>query len=202
MLSLAALGACSDERPSERGAQTPAPSLITEQIPAGFPTGSITQRAPGDNELTEARAQLGKRLFYDTRLARTSDVAPPPPPCATCHEQEYAFAEPDVFSTGVEERRGTRNAPALMNLAWSESFLGRARAHVGGASRQADREPRRDGSSPRPGGHPPRGRSELRLRVPSSLRGATHRGVAAKSDRELRPHAGERRQRLRSPPAR
>jgi cytochrome c peroxidase len=117
-LSLAALGACSDGRPSEPGGETPAPALITEQVPAGFPAGSITQRAPSDNELTEARAQLGKRLFYDTRLARTSDVA-----CATCHEQEYAFAEPDVVSTGVEERTGTRNAPALMNLAWSESFF-------------------------------------------------------------------------------
>jgi cytochrome c peroxidase len=118
LLSLAALGGCSDGRSSGSAAPTPAPALITEQVPAGFPASTITQRAPGDNELTEARAQLGKRLFHDTGLSRTSDVA-----CATCHEQEYAFAEPDIISTGVEGRAGTRNAPALMNLAWSESFF-------------------------------------------------------------------------------
>jgi cytochrome c peroxidase len=116
--SLGALGGCSGEAPPEPAAQTPSPSLITDAIPAGFPAGSITTRAPSDNALTDSRAELGKRLFYDTRLSRTSEVA-----CATCHEQEHAFAEPDVVSTGVEGRTGSRNAPALMNLAWSESFF-------------------------------------------------------------------------------
>jgi cytochrome c peroxidase len=92
--------------------------LITEQIPAGFPRRSITETAPSDNALTESRARLGKRLFYDTRLSRTSDVA-----CATCHQQEHAFAEADIVSTGVDGRTGTRNAPALVNLAWSDSFF-------------------------------------------------------------------------------
>jgi cytochrome c peroxidase len=114
--SLGTLGGCSDE-PSPTKA-TPPPSLLTEQIPAGFPAGSIVDRSPSDNTLTEERAALGKRLFYDTRLSRTSDVA-----CATCHEQEHAFAEPDIVSSGVEGRTGNRNAPALMNLAWNESFF-------------------------------------------------------------------------------
>jgi cytochrome c peroxidase len=57
-------------------------------------------------------------LFYETKLSRTSDIA-----CATCHEQELAFAERDVVSTGVEGRTGNRNAPALLNLAWNESFF-------------------------------------------------------------------------------
>jgi cytochrome c peroxidase len=116
-LLLGGLAACSGEQPSEPGAQTPALTLITEQIPGGFP-GSITERAPADNQLTEARAQLGKRLFYDTGLSRTSDVA-----CATCHEQALAFAQSDIVSTGVEGRTGNRNAPALVNLAWSDGFF-------------------------------------------------------------------------------
>jgi cytochrome c peroxidase len=115
--SLGTLGGCSGE-PPEPAASKPPRSLVTEQIPAGFPASSISERAPGDNALTAERAELGKRLFYDTRLSRTSDVA-----CATCHEQEYAFAEADVVSSGVEGRMGSRNAPALVNLAWSESFF-------------------------------------------------------------------------------
>jgi cytochrome c peroxidase len=122
-LSLVGLGGCSDEGPSGPGPQAPGPALVTEQIPAGFPRGSITERSPPDNVLTEARARLGKRLFYDTSLSRTRDVA-----CATCHEQATAFAEPDVVSTGVDGRQGNRNAPPLMNLAWSESFFWDGRA--------------------------------------------------------------------------
>jgi cytochrome c peroxidase len=117
-LVLGALGGCSDEGAVERGAETPPPSLITHEIPAGFPAGSITERAPSDNALTDDRAELGKRLFHDTRLSRTAEVA-----CATCHVQQHAFAEPEAVSTGVEGRTGNRNAPALVNLAWSESFF-------------------------------------------------------------------------------
>jgi cytochrome c peroxidase len=115
--SVGTLGGCSGDPPGP-GERKPAPSLVTEQIPAGFPAGSIIDRAPSDNALTAERAELGKRLFYDTRLSRTFDVA-----CATCHEQEHAFAETSVLSSGVEGRMGSRNAPALMNLAWSESFF-------------------------------------------------------------------------------
>lgn len=122
-LCFGALAACSDHAPGERQTQAPPPSLITEQIPAGFPSGSITQHAPHDNALTDHKARLGRRLFYDTRLSRTFDVA-----CSSCHEQAHAFAEPDVVSTGVEGRTGSRNASALINLAWSESFFWDGRA--------------------------------------------------------------------------
>lgn len=118
VLCCGALGACSSEKPPGDEAGTPLPSLITERIPAGFPAGTITERAPNDNALTESRARLGKRLFYDTGLSRTFDVA-----CSTCHRQARAFAELGVVSTGVDGRTGTRNAPALINLAWSESFF-------------------------------------------------------------------------------
>ena len=118
LLSFCVFGGCADEAAPDREAPALARPLVTEDVPAGFPKGSITARAPSDNLLTEARAQLGKRLFYDTRLSRTHDVA-----CASCHEQDYAFAEPDLVSKGVEGRTGSRNAPALMNLAWSESFF-------------------------------------------------------------------------------
>ncbi|HYO93706.1 MAG TPA: cytochrome c peroxidase [Polyangiaceae bacterium] len=74
--------------------------------------------SPVDNALTEPRAQLGKRLFYDTRLSRDGSVA-----CSSCHRQEHAFAEDKSISIGVDERRGTRNAPALVNLAWGASFF-------------------------------------------------------------------------------
>ena len=97
----------------------PAPQpLVDDKLPAGFPAGSPATRAPADNALTEARAQLGKRLFFDKQLSRTALVS-----CGTCHLPDNAFSDPKAVSAGVDDRRGTRNAPALVNLAWGESFF-------------------------------------------------------------------------------
>jgi cytochrome c peroxidase len=94
----------------------PSPRPLTEVLaPEGFPPGPL---APPENALTEARARLGRRLFFDRRLSRDGTVS-----CASCHHPEAAFAEPVAVSTGVAGRRGTRNAPALVNLAWSQSFF-------------------------------------------------------------------------------
>lgn len=115
------LSACGSDAPSQPSA--PSLSLIDSPSPAGFPLGTIVERSPSQNLLTEPRAQLGKRLFFDPRLSRTGDVA-----CSNCHEQAFAFAEPDRVSTGVDSLSGTRNAPALLNLAWSEKFFWDGRA--------------------------------------------------------------------------
>lgn len=110
--------ACSGGAPS-----TPPRSLVDDATPAGFPAGTTTALAPVDNPLTEARAQLGKRLFFDPQLSRTRDVS-----CGTCHLPANAFADPEVVSKGVDQRQGTRNAPALVNLAWGDSFFWDGRA--------------------------------------------------------------------------
>jgi cytochrome c peroxidase len=92
--------------------------LTDALAPAGFPAGPVTDAAPADNALTEERALLGKRLFFDVRLSRTRELS-----CSSCHQQEHAFSDPNSVSTGVEGRTGTRNAPALVNLAWGASFF-------------------------------------------------------------------------------
>lgn len=115
--SAASLGCADEAPPPTRGALTAA------SAPPGFPTGPLGATAPADNALTEERAALGRRLFYDTRLSRTAEIA-----CASCHLQSHGFADPSAVSTGVEGRRGTRNAPSLVNLAWSRSFFWDGRA--------------------------------------------------------------------------
>jgi cytochrome c peroxidase len=83
-------------------------------VPSDFPP----LPAPADNELTRERAALGKRLFFDQQLSSTREIA-----CASCHVQSAAFADPNRFSVGVDGKIGARNAPALVNLAWSKSFF-------------------------------------------------------------------------------
>jgi cytochrome c peroxidase len=97
---------------------------LTEAVaPIGFPSGPVADTAPPDNQLSEERARLGRRLFYETNLSRTRAIS-----CASCHRQENAFSDPHAVSSGVDELQGTRNAPALVNLAWSQHFFWDGRA--------------------------------------------------------------------------
>lgn len=71
------------------------------------------------NPLSEARVQLGRALFYDPILSLDSSIS-----CESCHSQYTAFTHVDhSLSHGIGNRMGTRNAPALMNLAWGKSFM-------------------------------------------------------------------------------
>lgn len=109
---------------SDASAPAPEPApLVSDLVPAGFPGGTPVTLAPADNALTEPRARLGQRLFFDKRLSRTGDVA-----CASCHLAPNAFSDPNPVSTGTDGRQGTRNAPALVNLAWNTSFFWDGRA--------------------------------------------------------------------------
>ena len=72
-----------------------------------------------NNPLSKARFELGRALFYETLLSRDNTVS-----CASCHIQNFAFAQTDhAFSHGVDNRIGHRNAPALFNLTWHSEFM-------------------------------------------------------------------------------
>ena len=70
-----------------------------------------------------ALAFLGQRLFYDVRLSRTGRTA-----CASCHDPGFGFALPSRVTVADNGRRGTRNAPALIDsglqptLMWDGRF--------------------------------------------------------------------------------
>ena len=66
---------------------------------------------PDDNKFTVDRFELGKRLFYDTRLSADHKVS-----CATCHQQNLAFADNQKTTSGAFGRPGVRNAPSLSNI--------------------------------------------------------------------------------------
>lgn len=71
------------------------------------------------NPLSESKIELGRKLFYDPILSRDNKIS-----CASCHSQFNAFTHVDhALSHGIEDKIGTRNSPALMNLAWHKSFM-------------------------------------------------------------------------------
>jgi cytochrome c peroxidase len=71
------------------------------------------------NPLNKNTIELGRALFYEPQLSRNNIVS-----CASCHSQYTAFTHVDhALSHGIEDKIGTRNSPALMNLAWQQLFM-------------------------------------------------------------------------------
>jgi cytochrome c peroxidase len=65
---------------------------------------------PFTNQLTDAGANLGRLLFYDPRLSVNNTIA-----CASCHKQQFAFADNIPQSHGVNGNMTIRNTPAIIN---------------------------------------------------------------------------------------
>lgn len=60
----------------------------------------------------EAKAELGKRLFFDKRISGDAGIA-----CATCHVPSKAFGSEKALSPGYPGNGNFRNAPSLVNTA-------------------------------------------------------------------------------------
>ena len=73
-----------------------------------------------NNPVTKEGFELGKKLFFDPILSRDKSVS-----CNNCHQQSRAFADSPLHpaSIGVSNQIGSRNAPALFNLAFMSEFF-------------------------------------------------------------------------------
>ena len=90
-----------------------------EQISLGLPPVAT----PLDNPLTPEKIALGRRLYYDPVLSVDNKVA-----CASCHNPAYAFTDRRRFAQGVAKQKAARNAPTLLNAAFSASYFWDGRA--------------------------------------------------------------------------
>ncbi len=105
------------------------PTPLTFKIPKGWPKPATNIFAK--NKLTEQGFQLGKKLFYDSRLSKDGEVS-----CAGCHQPFAAFSTFDHdLSHGINNSFTSRNAPALMNLAWMTAY------HLDGAINHLEVQP-------------------------------------------------------------
>ncbi|WP_199851566.1 cytochrome-c peroxidase [Brumimicrobium mesophilum] len=84
------------------------------KIPSHFPAMPI----PEDNPMSVEGVELGRRLFYDTRLSLDNSIS-----CASCHNQANGFSDPQTFSTGVNGEIGKRQSMALVNLGWQSAYF-------------------------------------------------------------------------------
>ncbi len=92
------------------------PDTVPFPVPKGWPQPVYSFK---ENPLSANKIALGRRLFFDPVLSRDSSIS-----CASCHLPQTAFTHIDHdLSHGIGDRIGTRNAPALQNLAWSKHFM-------------------------------------------------------------------------------
>lgn len=71
--------------------------------------------------LVGCKDKVGERIFFDTNLS-----SPPGQSCASCHDPEAGFADPDAslpVSRGAhQDRFGKRNAPSITYAAFTPAF--------------------------------------------------------------------------------
>lgn len=74
----------------------------------------ITKDNSGANPVTDAGATLGRVLFYDTALSTNDAIS-----CASCHQQEHAFSDAAILSSGVNGDT-LRHSMRLVNNRFSD----------------------------------------------------------------------------------
>lgn len=123
LLLLTATSCRREEDPSAKNNKTYQPTLVDPKdiFPAEFGMPPL----PKDNPFTEEGIYLGRMLFYDPILSFDSSIS-----CGSCHQQEFAFAEPRQFSKGIYGLMSHRNAPSLFNMAYSRKFFWDARVNT------------------------------------------------------------------------
>lgn len=73
---------------------------------------------PATNPYSPEKLELGKALFFDTRLSGGNDLS-----CASCHDPALGFADGMAVRPGL-----SRHTPSLWNLAWGSAFFWDGRA--------------------------------------------------------------------------
>ena len=70
----------------------------------------IVKDNTGNNPITNAKATLGRVLFYDKKLSIDNTIS-----CASCHKQAFAFSDTALISSGVAGGLTDRHSMRLVN---------------------------------------------------------------------------------------
>lgn len=87
------------------------------------PLGLPTLLWPEDNPYTKEKADLGRLLYFDKRLSSDGTVS-----CASCHAISKAYTDNLPVSTGIDGKKGVRNAPTVINSGYEKRLFWDGRA--------------------------------------------------------------------------
>jgi cytochrome c peroxidase len=96
---------------------------LTVNLPLGLAAGQSGVFIPADNPLTKAKIELGRQLYFDTRLSADGTVS-----CASCHHPDSGYARETQFGVGIGGQKGGRNSPVSYNRILSKAQFWDGRA--------------------------------------------------------------------------
>lgn len=95
------------------GPQVTEPTPWVWSLPTGFPDPYV----PEDNPMTVEKVELGRHLFYDTRLSGNGTFS-----CASCHQQASAFTDGRGQALGSTGELHPRGSMSLANVAYASTL--------------------------------------------------------------------------------
>jgi cytochrome c peroxidase len=97
--------------------------VLKPELPLGLAAGAAEIKGIDKNPLTRAKIELGRQLYFDTRLSVDDTIS-----CASCHDPDKGYARETQFGVGVEGQTGDRNSPVAYNriLSGPQFWDGRA----------------------------------------------------------------------------
>ena len=103
----------------------PTPEIDDSVKQAGFADLGLLPPVPfpADNPYSPAKADLGRKLFFDVRLSRNQQVS-----CASCHNPATGWTDRREVSLGHIGQRGQRNSMSILNVAYVKELFWDGRA--------------------------------------------------------------------------
>lgn len=97
--------------------------ILEVTLPLGLSAGQAQMKGLKENPLTRAKIELGRQLYFDTRLSSDNTIS-----CASCHHPDEGWGRHTQFGIGVRDQQGGRNSPISYNriLSGPQFWDGRA----------------------------------------------------------------------------
>lgn len=92
-------------------------AMATLAITAPVYAGGAVESLP-ELKIDQAKAELGKRLFFDRRLSGNAAIA-----CSDCHQPDSGFGSKEALSPGYPGNGHFRNSPSLINTAHKKTWF-------------------------------------------------------------------------------
>jgi cytochrome c peroxidase len=98
-------------------------AVLNPLLPLGLAQGAAQISGLDKNPLTRAKVELGRQLYFDTRLSADSTVS-----CASCHDPASGYTAHTPTGVGIGGQKGGRNSPVSFNriLSAAQFWDGRA----------------------------------------------------------------------------
>jgi len=105
-----------DTQPSSKAREVP-------KLPPGVSPALYAIAVPPGAEPTPEKVALGQLLFNDKRLSADGTVA-----CANCHVPDKGFVDGKPQAEGIQQQRGQRNSPTVVNAMFNATQFWDGRA--------------------------------------------------------------------------